>query len=51
VDQEEEMSARLARKEDAVERGRLNEHDRQIRKRKMMLEKMAAKERSKKSVL
>lgn len=51
VDQEEEFSARAARKEDADELAKLSELDRQKRQRKMMLEKMAEEKRNKKRVL
>jgi len=50
VDLEEDMSTRAARKEDAEDLARLNEHDRRKRQRKMMLESMAAEKRSKKRV-
>jgi len=53
MDQEEDMSTRAARKEDAEELARLNEHDRRKRRRRMMmmtLESMAAEKRRKKGV-
>lgn len=46
-----EMLTRAARKEDAEELARLNEHDRQKKQRKMILERMAAEKRNKKRVL
>lgn len=51
VDQEEELSARAAKKEDAEELAKLNEHERQKRLRKQTLERMAAEKRNKKRVL
>lgn len=51
MNQEGEMLTRAARKEDAEELARLNEHDRQKKQRKMILERMAAEKRNKKRVL
>lgn len=51
TNQEGDMLTRAARKEDAEELARLNEHDRQKKQRKMILERMAAEKRNKTRVL
>lgn len=51
VDQEEELSLKHAKKEDAEEQAKLEQHDREKRERKYMLAKMAAAKRNKKRIL
>lgn len=51
VDQEEELSLRQAKKEDAEEQARLDAIDREKKERREMLAKMAAAKRNKKRIL
>ncbi len=51
VDQEEELSLRQAKKEDAEEQARLDTHNREKKVRREMLTKMAAAKRNKKRIL
>ena len=51
VDQEEELSLRQAKKEDAEELARLDTHNREKKARREMLTKMAAAKRNKKRIL
>jgi hypothetical protein len=51
VDQEEELSLRQAKKEDAEQQAKLEAHDREKRERREMLIKMAAAKRNKKRIL
>jgi len=51
VDQEEESSLRLAKKEDAEEQAKLDAHNLEKKERREMLTKMAAAKRNKKRIL
>jgi hypothetical protein len=51
VDQEEELSLRQAKKEDAEEQAKLDAHDIEKKERREMLAKMAAAKRNKKRII